>query len=54
MPEKIRPVIPEKLIVPLQRYAVAHSVSTTAAVALLLTSALKQQKYIIEEKYNVG
>jgi hypothetical protein len=51
MPEKLRPVIPEKLVVPLQRYAVAHNVTLPAAVALLLTSALKQQKYITEEKF---
>lgn len=52
MSEKIRPVIPEKLVKPLQRYATAHSVNLTAAVALLLTSALKQQKYITQEKYS--
>ena len=50
MAEQLRPVIPGKLITPLQRYATAHSVSTTAAVALLLTQALRQLKYIPEEQ----
>ncbi len=51
MNTKLRPVIPAKLIKPLQRYAVAHSVSTTAAVSLLLTQALRQLKYIEKEKH---
>ena len=52
MEKQLRPVIPTNLIKPLQRYATAHSVSTTAAVALLLTQALRQLKYIEKEKSN--
>ncbi|MGI9294510.1 MAG: hypothetical protein ACR2PS_11065 [Pseudomonadales bacterium] len=53
MPDKLRPVIPEKLIKPLQRYATAHNVNLTAAVSLLLTAALRQGKYIsLEEMKN--
>lgn len=48
--KQLRPVIPANLIKPLQRYATAHSVSTTAAVALLLTQALRQLKYIPKDK----
>ena len=44
--KQLRPVIPEKLHKPIQRYAVAHSVSTTAAVALLLNMSLRQLRYI--------
>jgi hypothetical protein len=46
MSDKVRPVLAEKLIVPLQRYAVAHNISTTAAVSLLLTKILKQEKFL--------
>lgn len=45
-PDKIRPVINESLVKPLQRWAVAHSLSLTAAVNFLLTERLKQEKYI--------
>lgn len=48
--KQLRPEIPANLHKPLQRYATAHSVSTTAAVALLLTAALRQQKYLPQEK----
>ncbi|NNF60712.1 MAG: hypothetical protein HKM98_05400 [Gammaproteobacteria bacterium] len=48
--KQLRPEIPAKLHKPLQRYATAHSVNTTAAVALLLTQALRQLKYIEKEK----
>ncbi len=50
MDKLLRPVVPAALHKPLQRYATAHSVSTTAAVALLLTQALRQLKYIPKEK----
>ena len=48
--KQLRPVIPGNLVKPLQRYAVAHSVSVTAAVALLLTQSLRQLKYIAKEQ----
>ena len=48
--KNLRPEIPRGLHGPIQRYATAHSVSTTAAVALLLTQALRQLKYIPKEK----
>ncbi len=44
--KQFRPVIPEKLVKAITRYATAHSVTTTAAVALLLTKALRQEKMI--------
>jgi hypothetical protein len=46
IPEKVRPVIPPSLVTPLQRWATAHSVNTTAAVALLLNIALKKEKFL--------
>ena len=42
----LRPEIPEQLAKAVQRYATAHSISTTAAVALLLSKILKQEKWI--------
>ena len=50
MRKQLRPVIPEKLHKPIQRYATAHSVSVTAAVALLLNQALRQLKFIKKEQ----
>lgn len=44
--EKVRPVLPDKIADAVKRYATANSVSTTAAVALLLSKILKQEKMI--------
>ena len=44
--EKVRPVLPDKIADAVQRYAVAHSINTTAACALLLSKILKQEKYL--------
>ena len=46
MTDKVRPVIPEKLVAPLMRFAISRNINTTAAVALLLTAALKKEKQI--------
>lgn len=46
MTEKTRPVLPDNLVKPLQQYAVSHNINLTAAVAVLLTKILKQEKYL--------
>jgi hypothetical protein len=50
MTEKVRPVLPEKIAKAVQRYATANSISTTAAVALLLTQILIDLKYMERSK----
>jgi hypothetical protein len=46
MTDKVRPVLADKVVKALQRYATAHGISTTAAANLLLSKILKQEKYI--------
>jgi hypothetical protein len=44
--EKVRPVLPDDIAQAVQRFAVAHSLSTTAAVSFLLSKILKQEKFL--------
>ena len=44
--DKVRPVLPDKIANAVQRYAVANSINTTAAVALLLNRVLKMEKFL--------
>ena len=50
MKTPFRPIIPEKVVTGLTRYATAHSISLTSAVAMLLTEALKQKKFITDQE----